>query len=267
MIRATTLMAAFAISVSLIAFSTSQAQAMNEEVDCDKGESIQARLDNNVEDGDTLEVSGTCSESIVIDKDRITLDCLAGANITSTGDVTISVSGSNAIISGCAISGVQSAVKVLSGGSARLEGNTISGADANVRVLESSHLLLINGNQITGARLGVAVGAASSAVIVSNNISNNSQNGVLVTNSGSAHLVGNEIKDNGGNGVGVVRSSTAVFSLHDLFGNAANQISGNGGSGILCFSPAALNFGAPQDFTGGNTGGNTGLFCSVRGTP
>ena len=44
MIRATTLMAAFAISVSLIAFSTSQVSAAIVKAQCDKGESLQERL-------------------------------------------------------------------------------------------------------------------------------------------------------------------------------------------------------------------------------
>ena len=50
-------------ALALFALSISQASASVEEVECDDGDRIQEALDE-AEDGDTIEVSGTCTEKI-----------------------------------------------------------------------------------------------------------------------------------------------------------------------------------------------------------
>ena len=235
---------------------TSPASATNfhsnwNKVDCDKGKSIQRRLDK-AWPGQTISVSGTCNESIVIEKDRTTLDCgsLGNASIIGTGGAvsTISITARNVTISSCDVTAGDSTritISVLRGGSMILEGNRISGARNTVVAVQSSYARVI-GNEITSERNGVFVSSGSSADVVDNEI-HNVINGVLVTNGASADIVGNTMTGSGtgfspfGAGVFVSRASTGNFSNDGTFGTAANTIQ-NFTRGIRCFDNSAVRF-------------------------
>ena len=250
--------------------AASPAAARTLSVDCNAGDRIQRAI-RNAEPGDTVEVSGDCTEEVRIGKDHIRLRCINGATITgsATGRTpTISVRGFNVKIFSCTIlqRNPGAGIAIVRSSSALLRLNTVSGEGTGVVITQSSYGKLIDNNQLTGNNFGIIVSAAGSADIVGNNISDNTNAGILVSRSAAADIVGNTINGNGGHGVNVTSSSHIAF-VDFSFGNAGNEISGNGLNGIRCHNNASVRFGAAQDFGGGNGDTNVfiqgGGFCAV----
>jgi nitrous oxidase accessory protein NosD len=247
-----------------------QADGKTFKVDCDKGQTIGHRLANNVGDGDIIEVSGTCTEDIIISRSRITLDCLSPANasIVATGTATqaIQIQGSNVTVTNCEISGGSSllgAVTVTRNGSATIEKNKITaGTGANgsgVGVAQNSYGRIID-NEIGGGVTGVIVTSGSMADLFRNDISG-ATTGVLIINSAAADIVKNTITGRGlaiGSGVVVTRTSTGNFSNDVIFGEDPNTIQ-NFGIGIACSAFSVVRFGflsgltVPQSPGSGNS--------------
>ncbi len=230
--------------------------------------------------GDTLLVSGTCNESLVIGQEvhRITLDGegLATINGDSTANV-VTVTGTGITIRGFTINGGLQGIAVLDGGSAVIEGNTI---------------------QYTGMN-GITVFRNSSAQIINNTIQNNPSSGIQLQNSSSARIgftgppnnrvsLPNTIQNNGGPGIQILRGSTAQIFSNTIQNNGshgvvvdrnaqaeigANVITGNAGDGIRAMRNAGVDIGTdatnatPQFDDNTNTGSNAGfaLRCSIGG--
>ena len=168
------------------------AEAATFKVDCDNGQSIQQRLDNNVNDGDTVEVSGACTENITIAQDRVTLECVGGASITGVADSSnvVMIRSSDVIVRSCDIRGgdaPRSALIVIRSGSARIFGNTVSGSNSTgITVTQASYARVI-GNEVTGsAGSGVSITSSSMADVADNNIHDNGSNGMFVARSAAA---------------------------------------------------------------------------------
>jgi nitrous oxidase accessory protein NosD len=225
-------------------------------VNCDKGQSIQQKLDD-AKDGDRIEVTGTCIEDIVISKSRLTLDCGAPANasIIGTGGSTqtIQIQGLNVTVSNCTISGAGNllgAVVITRNGSATIEANTIvAGTGANgsgVGVAQNSYGRILN-NDITGGVNGVIVTSGSMADLFQNDITGATV-GIVVINSAAADLVKNVVTGLGISstslGVFVSRTSTVNFSNDVIFGNDPNTFQANA-VGIACSALSVLRFGLP----------------------
>lgn len=265
-------LAIVAAAATLAAFSTTQAVAATFVTDCGAGETIQHRLDKNVRDGDTVEVSGSCEENVVIDKDRVTLQCLAGSEIDGGGAIAITVEGGNVRILDCSIVGGSTGILVSRGGSALIERNTMSGLTTGIAVTQSSYARITDNNEITGnTGMGIVVSNASHADIAGNKINDNDSNGVFITRSSVGELVGNEIKGNGDSGVFVQRTSTVELSADITHGRTPNEIEGNGNWGVRCLNNAAIRFGEPQDWGSGNTPDNVQIagsgLCASSGNP
>lgn len=270
----------------IVGLSNASAEAKTFKVDCDKGKSIQQRLDNNVKDGDTVEVSGACTENVEIAQDRVTLECVGGASITGVAAAApantnvVKIRASDVVVRNCDIRGgdaPNTAVIIIRSGSAGLFGNTVSGSNSGgVSVSQNSYGRIV-GNEVTGsAGSGVSITSGSMADVANNNIHDNGSNGMTVLRSAAADVVGNDIVDNVRSGVFVSRTSSVAFSNDATLGDAPNLIQGNDDRGIGCFDNSALQFGKPQDFGTGNgnpngTGPNTvfegGGFCATSGTP
>ena len=251
--------ACMAAAVAMAGLSASPSQAVTLKANCDIGQSIQQKLDL-ASTGDTVEVSGTCGESVVMRTDRITLDCksLANASITGTGgaSTTVGVVARNAVVKNCTIargdSGI-STVSVSRNGSAEITDNLLDG----VSIVHSSYGRLI-GNEITGAPSnGVVVSSGSYADIFDNNIHDNASSGLFVGNSSGVDLVDNDITGHDGvRRYGVIVSRTSVINFTDsFFGSTANVITGNT-RGIGCFNNSALNFGGAGGVAQGEDGDN-----------
>lgn len=156
-------------------FFLEQAEAHDaKKVDCDKGESIQKALDK-AEDGDVIEVEGTCSENIAITKNQITLRGVNGAIIDGpdTTRTTIRIEGLSVRIEDFAsIRGGSFVIQVRMGGSARIDDNTIESGDVSCIKLSKNAYARTRRNTIRNCNsIGINVRQSSAADIFSNTIS------------------------------------------------------------------------------------------------
>ena len=147
-----------------IFYSAQQVSARTINVNCAGGRSIQTILNSIlVFDGDTIQVMGNCNENIVIEKNRIHLEAVAGATLNgpNVNDPTISVKGLNVEIRGFAsISGGRSTIRVEGGGSAVIEQNTLQNSLRGVLVIQSSYARIANNiiqNHVGTSSIGVEV--------------------------------------------------------------------------------------------------------------
>ena len=228
-------------------------------VDCSSA-GLQAAIEK-VKPGDTLLVSGTCKENLVIYEEvaRITLDGQGKATIEGADArrTTIVVRGRGITIKGFTVTGGNNGITVTGGGNAVIDGNTVQGTGFGITVDSSSSGRIAN-NTVQSNRLsGIAVANTSFAIIASNTIrnnqgqgiaiattsaawvgffsfedkspspnivENNGSNGIEVVLSSSARIVGNTIRSNKRNGIFVQRASSALISN--------NTVDANGESGI-----------------------------------
>ena len=217
-------------------------------VDCNAGEKIQDKL-ALVKPGDTIQVSGTCSENVSVLSEvvRVTLDGQGKTVIQAPakGDGII-IRGREITVKGFTITGGRDGIHlsgVAAGASANIVGNTIRKTGRHGIHLDHSSVGRIAGNMIEDVHaIGIDV-AEGSVVRIGyllrplgpgpNTIRNAGEHGILVARGSSARIVGNTIENNKGSGVVVTRNSQA-----DIFGNS---ISGNGGNGITASHNAGIN--------------------------
>ena len=172
-------------------------------VDCNVGETLQSKLDA-AQPGDTIEITGTCNEAVVVNKDDITLDGGKSAIIDAMDidDAAIFVDGrQNVTIKGLTVQNGLFGIKIVEGAAVWLEDFTAR----NSRI-KSGH---------------------------------DSGNGIMAVQSTSVVLAGAIISDdNDRHGLGVYRGSGVVVAGNvDLEGGrrllpASLQTDGNGEIGI-----------------------------------
>lgn len=258
---------------SFIAFSPAEGRSPRE-VNCDEGETIQEQLDK-AQDGDVIEVSGICSENILIVKSTITLSGAGGATLDGldTTTPTIRVRGLNVRIEDFAsISGGSNVVQVHRGASADIRNNVIENGTRSGVLVNQSGYARVTGNTIrNNGTHGVVVRQSASADILSNTIggdalSGNGFRGIQVSDAAEADIDDNIITNNGSDGIRIRRTSHMRLSEETGLG-VPNLIEGNGGRGIRCQRNSTINSGTPQNFGAGNGSGNTFIdgTCVVEG--
>ncbi len=274
---------------------SSVGEAATTQVDCSSA-SLQAAIEK-AKPGDTLLVSGTCKENLVIHEEvaRITLDGQGKATIEGRPDAgpTIRVRGRGITIKGFTITGGRNGLHVTGGGQATIDGNTIQGVRRGILVNWSSSASITNNtiqnnrstgitlvdtsfakignNTIKNNRSGITIAINSAAWVgvfrprdrtaSPNIIENNEGNGIVVTLVSSARIVGNTIRNNKRAGINVTRASSAYIS--------SNTTDGNGGNGITVTRNAQVSLGRrrgtkifrlPNNTTSNNSG--VGIRCA-----
>ena len=135
-----------------IFYSPQQVSARTIKINCNSGQPFQ-RIFDTANDGDIIQVLGACSRNIVIEKNRIVLDGLGGANGLGGATIngpdadspTIRVRGLNVTIRGFAsISGGSSSILVERSGSAVILQNTLENSARGVLVTSGSHARITN---------------------------------------------------------------------------------------------------------------------------
>jgi parallel beta-helix repeat protein len=215
--------------------------------------SLQRAIDR-LDPGETLIVSGTCNENVVIGegKRNLTIDGRGTAAINGSGNPdapTVLIRGRGIIIKGFTITGGRHGVQLLNGGTGTVDTNRISNATTH----------------------GVGVHNGSFARIVDNTIEQNGVNGICVcehsvadigfrgdfATSGSPNIV----RNNGNNGIIVADASYGEIE--------SNAVSGNANVGILVdnSSSAKIGFqsGPAGTFASANTvelNGNRGILVT-----
>ena len=162
-------------------------------VECPGG-SIQAELDG-VQPGETLTVSGTCNENVVIPEEihRITLDGQGTATINGT----LTIRGKGITIMGFTITGGGDGIVVISG-QAIIRDNTIS-------------------NNVGS---GILIEGVSQADVFINEIDGNGQDGIKLTENSGVNLSGNstDVSNNVGFGLSCTIGAYASGSIGTLNG-------------------------------------------------
>ena len=252
-------------------------EAATIQVDCSSG-TLQPAVDK-AKPGDTLLVSGTCKENLLIYEEvvRITLDGQGKATINGPdeGKPTVHVRGRGITIKGFTVTGGRTGIVVEAGGQAVIDGNTIQGTGhTGIAVIKASYSEIVNNTVQNNPRFGILIGTGSYGFVgylkpsdetpSPNIIENNGRSGITVAYSSGARLGGNTIRNNKRYGVRVTRGSNANI------GN--NTIDGNGRDGIFVSRDSSANLGrdrvrrfyhAPNTTTAPNKG--FGISCSLRG--
>ena len=257
---------------------SSVAEAATIEVDCSSA-SLQAAI-NKAKPGDTLLVSGTCKENLVIYEEvaRLTLNGQGKATIEGpdTSKPTVQVRGRGITIKGFTVTGGGSGIAVGFSGTAVIDSNTIQSTGRRGISVTTHSLVRIGNNTIqNNPREGISVAGNSFALIgllvpgarepSPNIIQNNGRYGIRVARSSAARIAGNTISNNKRDGVWVTQGSNADI------GN--NTIDGNGRSGIFVIRNSNATLGGsrgrrfylkPNTTTAPNTG--LGIRCSMGGS-
>src|SRR5713101_1766418 len=269
----------FAVALGLVPLL---GEAATLTVDCTAGEKIQQKI-ALAKPGDTVLVSGTCSENVAIPSEivRITLDGQGKTVIKAPGTTAdaIFIRGKDITIKGFTLTGGRDGIHLsgaAAGASAIIDGNTIQHTGRYGIHLDSGSVGRIANNRIENvtsagiditensyARIGFLIPSAPKPG--PNTIRNNGSYGIAVSRTSSAWIANNTIANNKGGGVFVNRNSQA-----DVVGNT---ISGNGGDGITASQNSGVNLrsegtavhqGPNQtDPTAKNAG--FGVKCSIGG--
>lgn len=201
-------------------------------------DSLQAAVDLALP-GDTIQVTGTCTESVLIRNEqmRIALDGQNVATISpASGYAAFTVRGKGITIRNFTITGGPGAgVWVNRGSNAIINQNHIHGMGGNGITVNQLSFAVIRNNNIHGnAGDGILISETSDsrigfdqnydAAASPNTIQNNGGRGITVSGTSKARIVGNTITGNTGDGIGVFRNAQADI--------AGNTLDSNGGSGI-----------------------------------
>ncbi len=241
--------------------------------------------------GDTINVSGTCTEIVLIlaNKSGITLNGGGTATISCQSPISpsvcattgnVAILGKTITIRGFNITGGMAAIQIVQGASATINGNNIYGTQKNGMLVSNGSYATILNNTIHDTGLnpnytnttGIEVSDNASAwigvsspanTVASPNVIHDNHNGIRVRRSASAYIVGNEISNNTDEGIQVVEGSVADI--------AGNIIDGNGQNGIFVSQGSGVKLGdddtATAIFNLPNSGTNEdkGLTCSIGG--
>ena len=207
-------------------------------VDCNAGGTIGGTL-SGLKPGDTLQVSGTCNEHLLIPEHvvNVTLDGQGKATIKGPDSArhNIQVRGRGIVIKKFTITGGRNGIDVQWGGAVIIDGNTIQNTGFIGIVASTGSFIGVVNNVIqNNPQSGILVRDSSSARIGSisffepspspNTIQNNGAIGIVVTRSSAATIGGNIIRSNKRNGVAVVGASHADIINNAIEGNAENGI-------------------------------------------
>ena len=239
-------------------------------VDCSAGETIAKALTLGDERKPLLvQISGTCSEHLLIDRNDVTLAAGApGATITGPDPAidVIKVTASRVAIEGLTVTGGRNGITADGAPGLIVRNATVQGTGRNGITYSRGASGMMDGcTVINNARDGVAIDAASGTVINSQ-VNQNGRVGVGVFTNGAARIG----VDNANNAAGNVISGNASNGIHVVFGSGAlvgmNQITNNGASPTGAVGRFGIGiFNASADIIGGNTiSGNAGTGVSVR---
>ena len=209
----------FAAAIALLATALpnpASAQAIVQIVDCAKGQTIMAAV-NRVDDRKPLVVvvRGTCTESVVIKRNWVTLqgDPAAGDTIVAPsrdrGVYAIEVTGTSIAVNGLTVKGGYHCIFAN-------PQSQVTVADSTIQDCASGAFFLYNG-----------------AAHITNSTIETSGSGVQVNYGGLLTIAGSQVRDNSGVGIAVTRNSVA--SVSDC------TISNNGGVGVNVNSGGQVN--------------------------
>jgi parallel beta-helix repeat protein len=274
-----------AIVVALIVLKSGTAEAATVSIDCDAGASL-AKAIGGLKPGDTLEVSGTCKENVLISADvvgitlagrgRATIEHPTGGEGVGPATHVIYVRGRLVTITGFTVRGGNDGIHLSGPAHAVIDGNVIiqnkgrgihvdKGSIAQIvrNTIQDNGGVGINVTEHSYARIGFLI--PPDAKPAPNTIRSNGGTAIHVERSSSAWIVGNAIRGNAGNGVTVDRNSQADVLANAIAGNRGDGIAATHNSGVNLVSEGTTRQDGPNltDSTDMNAG--VGIRCSVGG--
>jgi len=229
-------------------------------VDCAAGGSIGQAL---AAGATHIVVRGHCTESVLIDRDGVTLQAhpSAGGSIHGPDSNlnTVHVTGHRVTVEGLVISGGRNGVTGVGASNLTVRNVTVQSAGRSGIAYAFGSSGTIDRCTVQGsARDGIVVDSAF-ARLTNNTVAGNTRNGVLIVNNGNAQIgftdrfvaAGNTVTQNGGVGISVTLGSVSTAAM--------NEITRNGSFGFSVFQATA-------SIAGGNTiSDNVGVGVSANG--
>ena len=216
-------------------------------VDCASGGSISQAL---AAGAGRVVVRGTCSESVTISRDDVTLqgDGTVGGRIHGPDPDanTVVITGNRVIIEALTVSGGRNGITGVGASNLTVRNCTVQSTGRSGIAYANGASGTIDGCTVhSNPRDGIVVDGAY-ATLINSTVTNNTRNGVGVFNAGSARIgvtdrsapAGNTIHQNGASGIGVALGSFVTAAM--------NQITRNGSFGVSVFQSTA-------SIAGGNT--------------
>lgn len=251
------------------------------------GQTIQAAVDS-ASAGDIINVTGACTENILIrnEKQRLTISGSGGASVTgaSSSSPVFNVRGKGILIQGFTITGGYNAINVNRGSNAIIDNNTIqNAAERGIHITNNSFAVITNNTIQNNGTDGIQVGLSSDAHIgfnqgtdtsaSPNTISGNGDRGIQLSRGASARIMGNTISNNASDGILVNRLSVADIASNIINGNGTAFVGGNtDGNGINVSQNSSVQLGEdnpttffdqPNTTTVNNA--NAGIRCTLGG--
>ena len=199
--------------------------------------------------GETINVTGTCSENVLIsnEKQRILIDGNSTATISgpANSSPTLNVRGKGITLQNSTITGASDGIVVNRGSNAVINNNTIHNTGGSGVIVDELAFASMTNNIIqNNPEAGILIDEGSTArigfnldieTLASANTIQSNALGIAVRNRSSARIVGNAISGNTGDGIFVDRDSEADIS--------SNAIGSNSGNGIVVSENAFVQLG------------------------
>jgi hypothetical protein len=266
--KTTHLFAALVLAGAITA-SPALADKLVRKVDCNKGQTIADALEH-AEPGDTIRVTGVCTERVVIQTDRLTIDGEGTAVLSGTPggpldfNAVLTVDGARGVvIKGLTVqnSPAEGILGLRGAAFSVLQTQVRDNAFTGVSVGGGSTAELIDAD-INHNGLGLDVYTGSSAILKGViAITQNSGNGVDINGQATVEIRGAAVNasNNGGSGITVGSGQLAIFNFASSVGSSVNA-SGNGFAGI--FVGGSLVTVYPAATVTASSNGAFGLFLS-----
>lgn len=216
-------------------------------VDCDKGETISKALDR-ARDGATIEVSGTCTEQVFVDKDRVEIVGIGLPAVIGPPNSfgTFSVRGTGVLIRGFTLRG-ETGVSINSGGSAEIRSNVIDEVTNTGIIVAFGSFGDIHHNDVRGGHGEfslIFLHQSASAEIRNNTVTNSDGSGIGIDAGSSAQIFGNTVSGSTFGGIVVLENSYAF-----LTGGGPNTLEDNL-QGVVCDFSSVIRVDVAQIFIG-----------------
>lgn len=153
-----------------------------------------------------VEITGTCSDNIVITRDNVSLIGLNNATINYSGPININTYRTT----------IENVITVIGANNVVIQDLTLNGATAGASLrLFNNAAVLLTGNTLSGSQDGTWASNNSSLQMSNNNIQSNSRYGVLITDGSTA-----EIRE-----ANTISNSASRNGALALFRNASTRVS------------------------------------------
>jgi hypothetical protein len=242
-----------------IALGSSAALANVRSVNCDKGQTI-ANVLKNVQPGDTIQLSGTCRENVLVSSPTGQFN-----GITLDGQGTATISGPDPTLNVIELDGVSNFT---------FHGLTITGGNDGISINTGSSIAIDTVVVQNTGRHGIHFQRGSTmGFVVNSTVQNNPGNGIIINENSYVRVgftagVGASEGDlgpcivhgNGGYGIRIQRSSSARVYVTTISNNtnngvniesasyaeiASDVINGNGKNGVAVSENSTLHLGDP----------------------